>query len=162
MHLKLFLYLVTSSWGFGFSVGHLTFCTFSDYCSGSPVWLLYHCVLITKYCARTVIILHSILAASASLPFPYPSSLYLPYPDWLPFLSHCSGMCPAHCIARNSVFVCISAFGFGVTVHSMPVFVHGVVLILYCFCLLSLYVMWFGCLLYENGAVIAGICVLRD
>jgi len=124
--------------------------------------LHYHYVLLTKYCSSTIIVLHSILAACAALPFPYSTTLYLPYLDPVPFLLCFSGMYPAWHIAGNLFLTCIFKFGFGVAVQGMPVSLQGVVLNMVAFCLLSLYIMQFGFLVYENGAAVEGICMLRD
>lgn len=144
--------------GFDFSTCHCTFCTFSEYCSENRVLLHHHHVLITKYCARTVIILHSILA---SLPLPL-----LPIPPYLdpaPFLSCVSGMYPAWHTVGNLVLAYIFKFGFDVTVQGMPVSLQGVVLMWCCFvCLVCTSCSLFGFLLYEIGAVIAGICMFSD
>jgi hypothetical protein len=133
-------------------VSPCTFYTFSEFCSANPTVPLSPN---TYYKALFQFNYHFALCSCCLCTFSYPSTLYLPYLDPVPLLLCFSGMYPAWHIVGNLVLTCIFKFGFGVTVQGMPVSLQGVVLIWSCF-------VQFGFIIYENGAAVAGICMLRD
>jgi len=78
---------------------------------------------------RAVIVVHSVFAAHALLTLPYPFSLYLPYLDPAPFLSHYLSRILLSTFVGNPVLVRVSERGFGLGMHKMPASFHGNVLI---------------------------------
>ena len=85
--------------------------------------------IVSSEVLRAVTAVHSVLAARALLTLLYPFSLYLPYLDPAPFLSHYLARILLSTFVGNPVLVRGSECGFGLSMHKMPASFHGNVLI---------------------------------